>query len=179
MVAVFLAPGFEEMEALTPVDMLRRADVKTVMVGIGGLEITGSHGVRVLCDITAEELDPDAPDMIVLPGGQPGADNLAASPVVEKCLESCTAAGRWIAAICAAPYILGQRGLLDGRRATCFPGYESHFPTGCYTGAPVEKDGHIITARGPGVAMDFGAALVEALCGPQEAQKVLMAMQVK
>jgi 4-methyl-5(b-hydroxyethyl)-thiazole monophosphate biosynthesis len=177
MVAVFLAAGFEEAEALVPADVLRRAGVPAVLAGIGGREIAGSHGIRVACDMAGEELDFGELEMMVLPGGIPGADNLEASPLVQGCLDFCLEKGRWIGAICAAPRLLGNKGILKGRRFTCFPGYEAGFDSRGYTGAPVERDGKIITARGAGVALSFGLELAAALRSREEADAIARAMQ--
>ena len=123
MIYLFLAPGFEEVEALTPADYLRRCELDLKLVGVGGKNITGSHGITVTCDITAEEAAEHLPEMIILPGGMPGTRNLEQSETVTKMITDCYQAGKTIAAICAAPSILGHMGLLNGRRAVCFPGY--------------------------------------------------------
>ena len=179
MVVIFLAQGFEETEALAPADLLRRAGIEVKLVGIGGMEITGSHGITVRADLTDEELDFSDLEMMVLPGGLPGATNLEESRTVQSFLTFCQENDRWIAAICAAPYILGRRGLLQGRRATCYPGYEKEFAGGTYTGAPVERDGKIITARGAGVALEFGLALVAALQDQEAADRIKVSIQFR
>ncbi|MBR1724298.1 MAG: DJ-1/PfpI family protein, partial [Ruminococcus sp.] len=125
MVYVFLANGFEELEALSPIDVLRRSGVETVTVGVGGKEITAAHGVRFVTDITADEIKlDDKLEMIVLPGGMPGTNNLEASAQVQSAIDYCAENDRYFAAICAAPKILGAKGLLRGRKAICFPGFE-------------------------------------------------------
>lgn len=177
MIALFLAPGFEELEAIAPLDLLRRAGQDVQLVGVGGRHITGSHGVTITCDLEDHQLDPEHLTMVILPGGMPGAANLEASPVVQRCLEHAAARGLWIGAICAAPYILGNKGLLRGRRATCFPGYEDRLQGAVATGAPVEVDGPFITARGAGAALDFGLALVTALTSPEQGQDIRAAIQ--
>lgn len=177
MVYVFLAAGFEETEAIAPIDCLRRAgqDVKTV--GIGGKVITGSHGIPVTADLTEDEISlDDALAMAVLPGGMPGTLNLKASDTVQRTLAFCAENDRFIGAICAAPTVLGAAGLLKGRRAVCFPGCEDGL-----TGADVQtdavcRDGKIITSRGAGTALDFGLALVAALCGTDAAQALAAKM---
>ena len=179
MVALFLAPGFEEVEALTPADVLRRAGVEVRLVGVGGREIAGAHGIAVVCDWEARQLDCRDLAMVVLPGGMPGAANLEQSEQVQRCLDYAAGEDLWIAAICAAPYVLGKKGLLRGRRATCFPGYEDQLEGAVYTGQPVEVDGRFITARGAGVALDFALALVSALKGPGEAASIRAAMQAR
>ena len=177
MVYLFLANGFEETEAIAPLDMLRRAglDVKTVAVG-GSLTVTGSHGIPVTADIAEADFAPDNIDMVVLPGGMPGADNLYASDTVRTALEYAKGSGAYIAAICAAPYILGKLGYLEGHRAVCYPGYESELLGADVTDAPVVTDGHIITARAAGSALPFGFALVAALCGEEKADAVARAV---
>ncbi|MBQ8921199.1 MAG: DJ-1/PfpI family protein [Oscillospiraceae bacterium] len=177
MIYIFLAEGFEEIEALTPADCLRRAgrDVRTV--GIGGRIITGSHGIAVQADLTEDEIAlDDALEMIVLPGGMPGTRNLQRNPAVRRAIQFCAEQERLIAAICAAPSILGEMGLLNGKTATCYPGFEPEL-TGCNAVAvPVYQDGRIITGRGPGAAMDFGLKLVAVLNGEQAAEKLASQM---
>ena len=161
MIYVFLANGFEEVEALAPVDMLRRAKLDVTTVGVTGKTVTGSHGIPLTADITAEELNIGADmEMIVLPGGMPGTLNEEASPAVQAAINYCTA-------ICAAPSILGHKGLLKGKTAVCYTGFEKEL-TGAQIGSTgVVTDGKIITARGAGVAVDFGLALVGALAGAE------------
>ena len=153
MIYVFLANGFEEVEALAPVDMLRRAKQEVTTVGVTGKIVTGSHHIPVTADITAEELQIGGDmDMIVLPGGMPGTLNEEASPVVQAVIDYCVANDRWIGAICAAPSILGHKGVLNGKTATCYTGFEKEL-TGAEIGSDgVIRDGKIITARGAGVA---------------------------
>ena len=177
MVYVFLADGFEEIEALTPVDLLRRAGIKVSLAGVTGEIVTGSHGIKVLCDITAKNAadivcSSEGAEMIVLPGGMPGADNLCASEDVIRSIKAMKNSGGFIAAICAAPYILGQMGLLDGRMATCYPGYEDRL-TGAETyECDVIRDGEIITGRAMGSAVEFALELVGALKGEDEASRL-------
>lgn len=170
MVYVFLADGFEEIEALCPVDIMRRAGLSVVTVGISKKEIVGSHGITVIADITDSEIafNEDV-DLIFLPGGMPGTKNLDASSVVHKMIDIALEQDAYIAAICAAPMILGKRGLLLGKEAVCYPGFEEYL-----TGASVPEgknivlDGKIITAKGMGVATDFGLALTTILCGKEK-----------
>lgn len=168
MIYVFLAEGFEEVEALAPVDMLRRAKLDVTTVGVTGKIVTGSHGISVTADITADQLSIDAAmEMIVLPGGMPGTLNEEASPVVQAAIDYCAANDRWIGAICAAPSILGHKGLLQGKTAVCYTGFEKEL-TGAEIGTSgVVTDGKIITARGAGVAVDFGLTLVGAMLGKE------------
>ncbi len=177
MVYIFLADGFEEIEALTPADLLRRAGVEVALAGVTGEVVTGAHGIKVVCDITAEEAaaavtSPAGAEMIILPGGLPGADNLDASDAVSRSIEAMKDSGGFIAAICAAPYILGKRGILDGRMATCYPGFEDRL-TGAETyDCDVIRDGEIITGRAMGSATEFALELVEALKGESAAEKL-------
>lgn len=178
MVLVFLANGFEETEAVAPIDILRRNGKKVVTVGVGEEVITSAHGITVVPDVT--ELDialSDEIDMIVLPGGMPGTLNLEKSRTVQDSIDFCAANGKYIAAICAAPSIIGKKGLLKGRKATCFPGFESFLEGAQFTGAPVEQDGNIITARGAGVALEFGLKLAEMLSGKPASDKIRESMR--
>lgn len=172
MVYIFLADGFEETEALTPVDMLRRASVEVVIAGVGKKEITGSHGITVTSDITAKEASPENACMVILPGGMPGTLNLQADEYVQKAVDCMMSAGKYIAAICAAPIILGEKGLLKGKKATCYTGFEDRLLGASYTGDAVCTDGRIITARGAGVALDFALELVRVLKGEETAQSL-------
>lgn len=173
MVCVLLAEGFEEVEALTPVDLLRRCKVETKMVGVTGMQVTGSHGIQVQADLSMEQVDWSAVEMLVLPGGMPGTKNLYADRRVTDTVQRFYQEGKYIGAICAAPsIILGGMGLLKGRKATCYPGMEDGM-----TGAIPQKctcvtDGKLITACGVGGALDFACALVVALCGKEQAEKV-------
>ena len=173
MVYILLAPGFEEAEALVPVDMLRRANIETATVSITGEPVPGSHGVTVLADVILDDVDLSKADMLVLPGGGPGYKNLGKEPKVEQLVRNAAEKGLWLAAICAAPTLLGRWGLLEGKNAVCYPGMEEGL-----TGAQPRMDqgfvvdGKIITGRAAGSAFDFGLALVEALAGAAEADKV-------
>ncbi len=178
MVLVFLANGFEETEAVAPIDILRRNGRDVVTVGIGEEIITSAHGVTVVPDVTEVDLTlSDEIEMIVLPGGMPGTLNLEKSRTVQDAIDYCVSNGKFIGAICAAPSILGRKGLLKGRKATCFPGFEELLEGAEFTGEPVERDSNIITARGAGVALEFGLKLVEALSGKPAADKIKEAMR--
>lgn len=180
MILMFLANGFEEVEALTPLDLLRRAGERVVTVGIGGREITGSHSITVLADTDDAHLPKEAADMVVLPGGMPGASTLDASSVVERVLADAAARGALLTAICAAPMILGKRGYLGGKQATCFPGFEQYLDGATVRrDVGVVRDGNLITAAGMGVALDFGLALVAALQGDEAAVKLRAAVQAQ
>lgn len=179
MVYLFLAPGFEEIEALCPLDLLRRAGVEVTTVAIGSAQaVPGAHGITVMADITEAEFDPTAPaEMLVLPGGMPGAANLDASPVVDAAIAAAVKADAYLTAICAAPMILGHRGLLRGKTAICFPGFEGELEGVIIAASRVARDGKIITAAGMGVALDFGLALVAALCGEDKAAALRAGVQ--
>lgn len=178
-VALLLANGFEEIEALTPLDMLRRAGVTAYTVGIGGEIITGSHGIKVIADTTDALTTPDDYDAVILPGGMPGATNLDASPFTDEILRSVNKKGGLIAAICAAPLVLGRRGMLSGRSATCYPGFENELTGAISSDAAVVCDGNVITARGMGVALDFAKAIVTKLCGSDTAATISCAIMEK
>lgn len=172
-VCVFFAEGYEEIEALTVVDLLRRGgiDIETVSV-TGEKTVTGSHGVPVIMDKLFDEVDFTKVDMIVLPGGMPGTKNLEAhEPLMQRVDEFC-ASQKYVAAICAAPSILGHRGLLQGRKACSFPDFESHLEGAQVTCCSVEMSGNIITSRGMGCAVDFGLVLVAVFRG-REASEAL------
>lgn len=179
MIYLFVADGFEEIEALAPLDILRRAELEVALVGVGGRVIRGAHGICVCCDMTTDDIAPETLEMIILPGGMPGTLNLEKSEAVQCFIDFCAQNNKWIGAICAAPSILGHKGLLDGRNFTCFPGYESQAPQGRYHTGGVVRDANIITAAGAGVALEFGLALTEVLLGKQRADLIGAAMQCK
>lgn len=173
MVYVFLAEGFEEIEAITPIDLLRRAGVDVFSVGVTGKEVTGSHGITVVADITVDEANPGQLDMIVLPGGNPGYINLEKNKTVLELIDFCLENNKYVAAICAAPSILGRLGILEGKEATVYPGMEDQLKGAKVETKEVVVDGKIITSRGAGTAIAFSGALIEALVGKEEADKVL------
>ena len=180
MVYVFLANGFEEMEALAPVDMLRRAGAEVCTVGVGSDIITGAHKIPVKTDITADKIVlNDELEMIVLPGGMPGTTNLEASPDVLGAVDFCADNNRYIAAICAAPSIIGHKGLLEGRYATCFPGYEKDLIGAKHSSRLVAVDGKFITAKGAGCSIKFALKLVELLVSKEKAESIESGMQCK
>ncbi len=176
-VYVFFADGFEEMEAFASVDVLRRAGVPVQMVTVTDDEIVrGAHGIPVLCDKNISNCDFYDGELLLLPGGLPGATTLEESGELRKLILKFAAAGKPLAAICAAPMILGQLGLLKGKKATCYPGFDKYLEGAEYTGAMVEKDGNIITGKGPGAAIPFALAVVELLCGLDKVQELKEAM---
>lgn len=180
MIYVFLANGFEEIEAVAPIDILRRAGGEVVTVGVGSKEITAAHGIKFTTDISLDEIElNDSLQMIVLPGGMPGADNLENSPEVQSAVDYCVDNGKYIGAICAAPKILGHKGLLDGRYATCFPGFEKDLIGAKLVSDIVAADGKYITAKGAGAAIKFGLRLTEALFGKQKSQSLEASLQCK
>jgi len=173
MIYMFLADGFEEVEALCPLDILRRAGLEVTTVGIGKDTITGSHGITVQADIPDVLYRDASPDMIILPGGMPGSTNLDESKTVDAALRAGARKGAFLCAICAAPLVLGKRGYLEGKRAICYPGFEEYLKGATVNdGDTVVRDGNIITAKGMGVALDFGLELVRALKDDGTAEKI-------
>ena len=179
-VVVVLAEGFEEIEAITPIDILRRAGLEVTVAGLGARDVAGAHGLKVQADVILEQYH-DMPDAIVLPGGLPGAENLANSKVLENLIRKMDQAGKLIGAICAAPsLVLARKGFLENRKATCYPGFEKNFG-GKTTFLPdrVVRDGNVTTSRGPGSAIEFALELVGQLAGPEKAEKLAGAMLAK
>lgn len=181
MIQVFLAPGFEEIEALTTVDILRRAGLETVTVAIGtpGRAVEGAHGITVTADIKEDDAEGLSAQALVLPGGMPGTRNLEKSAVVGRCIEQAAKTGAYLCAICAAPSILGHKGLLNGRQAVCFPGFEQELEGAVLRRDPVVADGGIITAKGAGVAVEFALAIVAELASPEEARSLKESLQCR
>lgn len=178
MVYVFLADGFEEVEALTPVDYLRRAGIETVTVGVTGKTVVGAHNIPVVADITADEivLDGDIQG-IILPGGMPGTLNLENSGTVQSAIDFSYKNGLMLAAICAAPSVLGHKNILKGKKAVCFPGFENElYGAVGYDGFSV-TDGNIITAKGAGSAADFAFEIISYLCSAQKAENIRSSVQ--
>ena len=180
MVYVFLADGFEEMEALAPVDILRRAGVQVKTVGVTGETVEGAHGISVKADLSINDISlDDKLEMIVLPGGMPGTVNLENNDNVQKAVDYCVNTDKFIGAICAAPKILGNKGILMGREATCFPGFEDELKGAKLCHSTVVVDGKIVTAKGAGVALDFGLKLVEMLVSYEKAKSLKESLQCK
>ena len=173
MVAVILANGFEEIEALTPVDILRRAglDVKTVSIS-GEKTVIGSHKIPVTADLTADEFSEIFPDLLIFPGGMPGAKNIDESPYTDALIERTLAKRGHLAAICAAPMILGHRGLLKGKSAVCYPGFEGELSGAKISDSSVVTDGNVTTAKGMGVALEFSKELVRLTLGEEKAKEI-------
>ena len=178
MIYLFLADGFEEIEALAPLDILRRAGKDVCTVGVTGRTVTGSHGIPVVCDRTVEDVDPeDVPEAVILPGGMPGTRHLDESMFVGAFTKAVFKNGGLVCAICAAPSVLGHIGILSGRQATCYPGFEQELDGAVLSADSVVRDGNVITAKGAGVALEFGFAITTALCGQQTADKLAASMQ--
>ena len=180
MIYLFLAEGFEEIEALTPVDVLRRAglEVKTVAVGTSKT-VKGSHGIEVVADVLESELGNDVPEAIILPGGMPGTINLEKSAIVIDTLMRAMINGSLVCAICAAPSILGNCGYLKSKKATCYPEFEEYLDGATFTNERVVRDGSIITAKGMGCAAEFALCIVEALLGKEKADEVAHSAIIK
>ena len=178
MVYVYLAQGFEEIEALATVDFLRRCEIEVVTAGVGSQDVTGAHDITVLAD-TIDSMLVQSQDVqaIVLPGGMPGTLNLQKSKYVQDMLDYAAKNDIVIAAICAAPSVLGSKGLLDGKKATCFPGFEEQLGNAVFTGNSVEIDGNFITSKGAGCTIDFAAAIAEKLVGENEPLHVKKSIQ--
>jgi 4-methyl-5(b-hydroxyethyl)-thiazole monophosphate biosynthesis len=178
-VLVPLAQGCEELEAVTVVDLLRRAGIGVVTAGLDAQPVRASRGMILLADMTLDAALQQEFDMIVLPGGLPGADHLRDDPRVIELLKKMAASGRYTAAICAAPRVLARAGLLDGKRATSYPGALDidAVPGIEYLEMPVVADGRVITSRGPGTAMDFALTLIEALAGKTKRDEVEAGLQ--
>ncbi|MBQ8528779.1 MAG: DJ-1/PfpI family protein [Clostridia bacterium] len=172
MIVVLLAEGFEEIEALTPVDMLRRAGCEVKLVGVNSYEVEGSHGIKVKCDAIADDILLDDVDMAIFPGGMPGTLNLDSASATDLIINALMAKGGHIAAICAAPLVLGKRGLLKGKRATCYPGFEGLLLGASLSQSSVVTDGNITTAKGMGVALEFSKELVRIATNKETAVKV-------
>lgn len=178
MVYAFLATGLEEVECLGVVDILRRGDIEVKLVSVTGEKlVTGSHHITIQADALIEDVDFTQAELLFLPGGVPGTPNLAACEVLCEQLKSFAAEGKGLAAICAAPSVLGQLGLLKGKQATCYPGWEEQLTGAAVVGDGVVTDGNVTTARGLGYAIDLGLELVRRLKGAELAQKIKEAIQ--
>lgn len=173
MVAILLGTGFEESEVIVPTDLLRRAGVEVALVGLNGRQVTSSHNVTMTADLALEELDRDQVDMLMLPGGLGGVEAISSDMRAQALIQYCYDHGRWLAAICAAPTILANLGMLDRRNAVCYPGMEDLMGSAVVRkGSPVVVDGHIVTGEAAGSAFAFGLKLVEILKGTAVAAQV-------
>jgi 4-methyl-5(b-hydroxyethyl)-thiazole monophosphate biosynthesis len=176
-VLVLFAEGSEELEAISIVNILRRAEIAVTLAGLEPGPLRGSRGTMLMPDTTLDEAMAHSYDMVVLPGGQPGTNNLKADPRVLKLMQKMAHQGKYVAAICAAPSVLASAGLLDGKQATCFPGALDNFPQVKQRPSAVVEDGKLITSRGPGTAMDFALTLAERLVGEKKRRAVEAALQ--
>ncbi len=177
---LFLAEGFEEIEGLTVVDLLRRAGMNIITVSIEKeLFVTGAHQIITKADMLFEDTDYQDAQLLVLPGGMPGTNNLLKHQGLDQLLREFNKAGKWIAAICAAPKILGQKGILEGKKAICYPGVEQELKGAIIVGNDVVEDGNIITSRAMGTAIDFSLHIIKRLKGEAQAQKIADAICYK
>lgn len=170
-VITILADGFEEIEAITFIDLLRRAEIKVTILGLNSLKVRGSHDITVECDMLLENFDAKY-DGIILPGGMPGTKNLANSQKVKNLVKTSFEKGLLCAAVCAAPMVFGEIGILDGKSAVCYPGYEGFLHGAIITEKPVVKDANIITSRGPGTAIAFALEIISYLKNQKMAENV-------
>lgn len=179
-VYLFLAEGFEEVEGLTVVDLLRRADMDIKMVSIEeSLMVQSSHGVMVKADMKFEDVDFEHADMIVLPGGMPGTKHLLEHEGLKQKLLEFHREGKMLGAICAAPMVLGENGILEGKKAVCYPGFEEHLK-GAEVGTwEAVQDGNVITSRGLGTAIEFGLTIVSHFKGTEKAEKIRKSIMYK
>ncbi len=182
MVIEFLADGFEEIEAVAPIDILRRAGITVKTVSItGGYTAIGAHGVPFVCDMLVSDIDAAYKSdisAVILPGGMPGAENLYNCDKVRSFVNQINSTGKIVAAICAAPLILGRLGLTEGRTVTCYPGFENELTGATVSNDNAVRDGNIITAKGPGAVFDFAKLLCDALCGSRKTEEILGGMLV-
>lgn len=176
MIYLFLAEGFEEVEALTPIDMLRRAGCKVTTVAVGNaLSVVGSHGIEVKADALIDDISEDdarGSELIVLPGGMPGTTNIDKSEKAHRLINAAYDNGKRLAAICAAPMILGKMGLLEGKNAVCYTGFEEYLKGATVCTQKAVTDGRITTARGAGAAIEFALELVTVICGKDVSEKI-------
>ncbi len=183
MIYVFLADGFEEIEALCPIDMLRRAGLEVTTIAVhpdpqnDGKLVSGAHGIYVQADRSYPEMAaqpvPEDLEMVVLPGGMPGAKHLDGAPLVDRYLKAADGKGAYMAAICAAPMVLGKRGYLRGKKAVCYPGFEAFLTGATVCDCAVAVDGNVITGCGMGAAVQFGGTLIRMMKGAEKEQAIL------
>ncbi|MBI4005655.1 MAG: DJ-1/PfpI family protein [Gammaproteobacteria bacterium] len=177
-VLVPLAQGCEELEAITIIDLLRRAKIEVITAGLDKKTVIASRGVKLVPDTDLDTALKEDYDMVVLPGGQPGADHLDGDPRIKTLLKKMAASKKFTAAICAAPKVFANAGILEGKKATSYPGFldKMDLPNTEISNEPVVKDGMVITSRGPGTAMDFALELIETLAGKQKRLEVETAL---
>lgn len=180
MVYVLLGTGFEETEAIAPIDLLRRAGVQVLTVGVNGKVITGGHNIPVEADIPISQMDLTHMDMIVVPGGLGGVTSIRGSQAAMDALKFAQENGKWIAAICAGPTVLADLGITDGKKATCYPGCEGQMGSAeILPEAACVRDGKVITGASAGCAVSFGLALVRALKGDETAEKIAQQIVIR
>jgi 4-methyl-5(b-hydroxyethyl)-thiazole monophosphate biosynthesis len=177
-VIVPLAEGFEEIEAVTVIDVLRRASLPVITAAVGANPVRGAHGIFMTADKNFEEIAKNTADAIVLPGGMPGAENLKKSPAVLALIQDINSRKGCVAAICAAPIVLAGAGILLGKKVTCFPGFENELQGAASTGSPVHVDSNIITGKGPACAIPFALKIVEILRDKSTSDKIRQSLQV-
>ena len=179
-IAVHLAEGFEEIEAISIVDVLRRADVEVIIVSVTDkLEVKGAHDIKIFADMLFEEVDYTDIFMIVLPGGMPGASNLNAHVGLKAEIKHFSAENKQLAAICAAPMVFGNLGILEAKQVVCYPGFESYLKGAEVLTTPVMQSGNVITSRGPGTAIRFALKIVEIAVSTEKAKLVASQMLVE
>ncbi len=177
MIYVFLADGFEEMEAVVPIDILRRTKTEVKTVGVTSINPTSAGGIGIKCDLSIEDTKTQGLDGIVLPGGMPGTENLFKNERIKELVSFCFDKGKIIGAICAAPIILGRLGFLKGKKACCFPGFEGELNGAIITDSRVCSDGNIVTGKGPGTALEFSLKLIEIIIGEKTAGTIKQSLQ--
>ncbi len=177
-VAIILAEGFEEIEAVAVIDILRRAGVDLLIAGLSKEPVSSARNVRIIPDVSIDELDPQDLDMVILPGGMGGVERLKGDPRVERLIKEVRQKGRYVSAICAAPTALAKFGLLEGKKATVYPSLKEEIKPASYVDESVVEDARIITSQGPGTAFLFGLKLVEKLLGKEKAQEVAQRMLI-
>ncbi|MBQ1410072.1 MAG: DJ-1/PfpI family protein [Oscillospiraceae bacterium] len=172
MVYILLGTGFEEIEALTPCDLLRRAGLEVALVGVNGMEIVGSHKITVRADLPLDAVQMESTDMLILPGGLKGVQSILDSGAALALIQQAWEAGKYVCAICAAPTILAKLGIVGEAPAVCYPGMEREMGSARIQDANVVCSGRLITARAAGVSVDFALSLITALKGPKEAKRI-------
>ena len=177
MIYTFLADGFEELEAFAPVDILRRVKVEIKTVGVTGQTVVGASGIKTQCDLSIDEADESNLDGIILPGGMPGTENLFKNEKVKNIVKNCAKENKLIGAICAAPIILGRLGLLKGKKACCYPGFEKELEGAEIVSDRVCTQGNIITGKGPGACIEFSFELLKNILGERKTAVIKRSMQ--
>lgn len=178
-VGVYLAEGFEEIEAVSIIDVLRRAEISVKVISVSGkLEVTGAHHIKLVADELIEDIQAEDFGMLILPGGMPGTTNLLACKILQKQVSDFNSQNKLLGAICAAPMVLGQWGILKNRQATCFPGFEKYLTGASVSAEAVVVSGNVVTGRGAGVALAFALKIVEILKGKSVSENLAQKMLV-